>query len=138
MKWSDYSKLSKAERKAVPFKEVPAGQKIAAFTLLASVIVLIVIMFTNTSVSDDTIKSNASFVAQKFVKSQLKSPSTADFITSEERVGLNNNNVANVEGSVDSENGFGAKVRTTYSVTVQWKDDPSKIEEYSIVDFKIK
>lgn len=55
-------------------------------------------------------------VCEQFVKDRLKSPSTAKFSeTSAAEVG----GTWTVRGAVDSENGFGAKIRNTYTCEVR-------------------
>jgi hypothetical protein len=65
-------------------------------------------------------------VSQEFVKRTLKSPSTADFggvfhdpQSAEECCKKRNDDTWRCSGWVDSQNGFGATVRTRFSVTVK-------------------
>jgi hypothetical protein len=55
-------------------------------------------------------------VCEQFVKERLKAPATADF--SDTEATSNGGESRTVSGSVDSENGFGALIRNTYSCTV--------------------
>ncbi len=79
--------------------------------------------------SDQTL---AFYTSQTFVKRQLKAPATAEFPWSNED-GVSIREVKNCEFSVrafvDSENGFGAKLRTNYSVDVRY--DPAEETWYA-------
>jgi hypothetical protein len=141
MKWSDYSKLSKAERKAVPFKEIPMGQKIAVFTFIAILIAMIVFAAKSCN-SDkktdyDSVKITAMSLSKQHVKSLLKSPSTANFPLGEEKITLSEDSMALVEGPVDSQNGFGATVRTNYKVLLKWKLDPEDPANWELKDIRM-
>lgn len=64
------------------------------------------------SYADSAQKDTAKEVCHNAVKLQLQSPATADF--SDERVHHTGDDIA-VVGHVDSENGFGALLRSTFS-----------------------
>lgn len=58
--------------------------------------------------------------ANRFVKESLKSPSTAEFPSRSEHSVINlGNNTCEVSSYVDSQNGFGAEVRSNWTATVQ-------------------
>ncbi|MFJ4902916.1 hypothetical protein [Streptomyces sp. NPDC088727] len=69
----------------------------------------------------------AAVMCEKFVKERLKSPGTADFS------GVSDTQIKTISGSkpwrylvtgyVDSQNGFGATVRNTYTCDVSTKDN---------------
>lgn len=63
-------------------------------------------------------------IAQGIVEKALKSPSTADFPpTSESVVERRADNVYKVSSYVDSENGFGAMIRTEWIVVFRLNED---------------
>lgn len=72
-------------------------------------------------------KLDAYVMSQLFVEDKLKSPSTANFpVYSEEMVTDGGSGAFLISAYVDSQNGFGAKVRTRYSCLLQYdkeKDD---------------
>lgn len=83
--------------------------------------------------------SDACFMAQEFVKQRLKAPSTADFsncINDDGSVPVDKNDDGGwtAAGYVDSQNSFGAKIRSTYVVKLhhvsgdQWQADSVDIE----------
>lgn len=55
-------------------------------------------------------------VAHKFVKNQLKAPSTASFQSCFDSVATSSGDTWTVTGYVDAQNGFGAKLRNTFVV----------------------
>ncbi len=56
-------------------------------------------------------------VAEKFVKNNLKAPSTAEFSPlSETSINIFKDNSVWVDGYVDAQNSFGAMIRSKYSV----------------------
>lgn len=61
--------------------------------------------------------------AQLFVKDKLKSPSTADFEPLFKSVVKKNGSIYTVTGKVDSQNGFGALITSTYSVRINVKEE---------------
>lgn len=92
-------------------------------------IVVMVIAFggagCKSSQSADTLKYDAFNVCTQFVKARLKSPSTATF---RDPTANNGDTVITpssdgqafvITSSVDSENGFGAKLRSTYTCAVK-------------------
>ena len=61
----------------------------------------------------------ASIMIQEFVKERLKSPTTARFPKELPRITVMGNQVYQTLSYVDSQNGFGAIVRTRYSCTIK-------------------
>lgn len=69
--------------------------------------------------ASDSDKISAWTCAEKLVKDNLKAPSTADFPWySEEYITPMGNNRFMVNSYVDAENGFGAKIRSNFSVEI--------------------
>lgn len=71
--------------------------------------------------------------AQFFVEKQLKSPSTAEFSNMEST--LQYENIFKVTGSVDSQNSFGAMIRTNFECVVEYESATSGT--HSIKNFKM-
>jgi hypothetical protein len=65
---------------------------------------------------------DARAMAQQFVSSCLKAPSTADFQPDSNVEDLGNG-VYKVRGYVDSQNSFGAKLRSDFYVKLHWVKD---------------
>ncbi|MGB4076127.1 MAG: hypothetical protein WBK28_00270 [Minisyncoccia bacterium] len=69
--------------------------------------------------------------AQAIIKETLKSPSTAKFPSSAEaKITRGQDNVFNVKSYVDSQNSFGATIRSDWSVMFQYVGD--KLDTYAI------
>jgi len=62
----------------------------------------------------------AHIIAQNYVESVLKSPSTADFPTFDYQASDLGNDKYKVVSYVDAQNSFGAEVRSNYSVTLSY------------------
>jgi len=84
---------------------------------------------------DDERRSYAVIFAEKAIKERLRAPRTAKFSgILDTRVGRLANGGENdwvVQGYVDSQNGFGAMIRSDYQVVVQFVDGRS--DQYRIV-----
>jgi hypothetical protein len=79
--------------------------------------------------------TEAFVISQGFVEDRLKSPSTADFCGmhgGDSEVTEVGDEEWEISSCVDSENGFGAKVRTFYTVTVKYLGD----DEWELVDIE--
>jgi len=61
----------------------------------------------------------AIIMAESFVKDRLKAPSTADFPFDKQEAEFISDNTYEVRGVVDSQNSFGAMIRTEYRCTLQ-------------------
>lgn len=81
--------------------------------------------FSNVASVDDF---DACWMAQKFVKDQLKAPSTAKFAPCREpdSVMTGNGRVWKVDSWVDAQNGFGAQLRTDFTAKVVYDPDTEK------------
>lgn len=71
---------------------------------------------------------DACWMAQKFVKDQLKAPSTANFAPCREpdSVVTGNGRVWQVDSWVDAQNGFGAQLRTDFTARLVYYPDTEK------------
>lgn len=93
---------------------------------LISLIVLILfsILAFGSSEGETDKKITASVMAESFVEKRLKAPSTADFASySSSQVTELGGNKYKVVSYVDSENGFGAMIRTNFEVVVRDNGD---------------
>ena len=67
-----------------------------------------------------------------FIKNRLKSPSTADFFSYDAtRVSKLNSSTFKIRGYVDAQNGFGAMIRTNYSIVV--KNETGEVRDWVLV-----
>lgn len=76
--------------------------------------------------AERSLQAGARVSCQEFVKRQLRSPSTAKFPFTEQRISRLRRNVYRVSGPVDAQNAFGATIRNRYICEVeksasQWK-----------------
>ena len=80
-----------------------------------------VIILTSACTAEETVpdKYGAMDVCHQFIEDRLKAPSTADYV--DEQV-VQRGKTWTVTGSVDSENSFGAKVRSTFICQVEPTD----------------
>ncbi|NUS29800.1 MAG: hypothetical protein HOV92_37055 [Streptomyces sp.] len=99
-------------------------------TIAAATATLTICLVTSCSSDGKPLDGAAAVMCEDFVKQRLKSPGTADF------PGVMDADYANtkvlsdtrpwkyeVTGVVDSQNGFGATVRSNYVCTVSTRDD---------------
>ncbi len=75
-------------------------------------------------ISDDDFAYRAYVISKTMVKSNLKSPSTADFPFSDYRYTRVNTNQIIIEGYVDSQNSFGATVRNSFNIELKYNGGP--------------
>jgi hypothetical protein len=79
--------------------------------------------------SEKYTKSNALIDSRQFVEKRLKSPSTADFSSeTQNNVKKVNDSTFVVTGYVDSQNSFGALIRTNYSCKITYLDAIGKVQ----------
>lgn len=70
--------------------------------------------------------------AEKFVKKKLKSPSTAEFpgtLEKDEHITDLGNGEYRIESWVDSQNSYGAQIRTSFSCTIKFEGDKVHCED---------
>ena len=96
----------------------------------------------NTSGSKKVEGSEAFIIAQSYVKSALKSPSTADFPTFDYSVQKISEDEFKITSYVDSQNSFGAEVRTSWTAITlyvggDWADQRNWVLEELIMDGKL-
>jgi hypothetical protein len=99
---------------------------------------VVLFVFSKMCGSGDSQNSNYSeasalVMSRHFVEDQLKAPATADFSDDTENVVKINDSTYDVQSYVDSENSFGAKLRSRYSCTIVFlKDDQVRCENLVI------
>ena len=78
-------------------------------------------------------KYDAITIAEKEVKAKLKSPSTAKFSSSSETSVTRSGNTWRVTGWVDAQNGFGATLRNSYTVKIEFaSSDTYTVKECTV------
>jgi len=135
MKFKEFEKLSKDEQKKVSFKEIPIGVKLT----IVVIAILIIAIFNSKgcrSNSGSDIKIDAYIQSKEYVKSVLNSPSSADFDLNCQTE-LRNDSTVLVSGYVDSQNSFGAMIRSTYIVKMKWEDSTGT-RKWSLIDIDLK
>ncbi len=102
--------------------------------LLALILILAVIL-AGCSNSDTSITMNAQRVAEKVVKKHLKSPGSAVFPTEFQKFyAIKEQKIITVEGVVDSQNGFGALLRSKYTVKLKWPEDTYDWDKWEVLE----
>lgn len=87
--------------------------------ILGLIAVAVIVILIKGPVKDSNVpdKYEVISVAEKFVKNNLKAPSTAEFSPlSETTINIFKDNSVWVDGYVDAQNSFGAMIRSKYSV----------------------
>ena len=80
--------------------------------------------------------TRAYVIAQDLVSKRLKAPSTAKFPKSDYTNGPVINKSVEIKSYVDSQNAFGAMIRTNYSIRIkQTGDDWADTSNWQVVDF---
>lgn len=120
------SETPDGERKSDIYKNKETRAKIIlnSFLILVTIFILILIYRSCNSSSESSSKedmsSSAYIISQDFVKQKLKSPSTADFPYLDYQSDCIADNTWKVLSYVDSENIFGANIRTYFKVTLKY------------------
>ncbi len=95
-----------------------------ALTVIVMILMAAFVIYLFTRESDDSSEvtvSNAYIISQEFVKSNLVSPATADFPWSYDNFVQDNDTTFWINGHVDSQNGFGATIRTNYLIGLRYR-----------------
>jgi hypothetical protein len=104
-----------------------------AFMVIMATLILAVDKDSGPYVPD---KADAYIAAKQFVERSLKAPSTADFASLSESLVSNTDGFTwEVQGYVDSQNAFGAMIRTKYKAKV-FVDRQTK--EWGLLDLQIE
>lgn len=84
-------------------------------------------MFSGSDEPTKPSKITARIDSERYVEKYLKSPSTADFPLGADGCVKINDSTFFVSSYVDSQNGFGAMIRTTYSCQINYVDNYKKV-----------
>lgn len=133
-----------APEKTPEAKKAPGCAAIGCTSVIAFIALLAALgQFSGSSSSSTSSTPTArhsgvgAFVAcQQFVKDRLRAPSTADFPSGSTRYTTEiGGGKYRVEAYVDSQNGFGAMLRSNFTCDVQWVEpDNWKLEALNIAD----
>jgi len=99
-------------------------------TRVAIVLVVVAFLVAGCSYTSGPSSVGARVAAKLFVKDRLKAPSTARFGTLTATESYDGSYL--VSGYVDSQNSFGAMIRTYFSCTVEYDDGKWKLIRMSI------
>jgi len=81
---------------------------------------------------------DAFLISKKFVLKNLKAPSTAVFPDNEYKCSINNADSTYIVTSyVDSQNSFGAQLRSTYIVTMKFTGRDESSTNWNLIDINI-
>lgn len=95
------------------------------------IFVLVVFSLVGCGGNDDDfdLKSEAKLYVEQKIEQVLKSPSTADFSGwNETEISKTGDCIFHIEGYVDAENSFGAKLRSNYSADVTFTGKTYRVE----------
>ncbi|RPI06745.1 MAG: hypothetical protein EHM64_01860 [Ignavibacteriae bacterium] len=77
--------------------------------------------------SKDSLRTNAYTMAKHFIKEQLTSPASADFASmSESNISTKDGVTFTISSYVDSQNSFGAVIRTNFVVKIRYIESTNK------------
>lgn len=88
---------------------------------------------TDNTTSDGTVERLAEYACEDAVKNILKAPSTAKF--SHDAVNGSRDDELLVVGRVDSQNSFGASIRSTYTCSVEWSETDNQVSRARVINF---
>ena len=94
-----------------------------------SIFAIVIFMFVfvdNGETEDEPDEISAYVFAEKTIKPRLKAPSTAEFASFNNSEITRDRDTFYVRSYVDSQNGFGAMVRSNFEVRVFFKDGKAK------------
>ena len=83
--------------------------------------------------------TKAAMSAQRFIKSTLKSPSSANFpfMGAVEGTTYNGDSTFTVSSYVDAQNTFGVKIRSAWTVILK-RNKTTDVKEYDILSYKME
>lgn len=110
-----------------PSSKPGAGGAVAFLVIIVLLFVIIAAVVSAFSGDDDGDSSGsneigAEVMCEEFVKERLKSPASAEF-SDTRSISTGTPDEYEVTGSVDSENGFGAMLRSSYECTIRDNGD---------------
>lgn len=120
--------------------------KFALIFLLATIFLLIITIVGTCVSSDNTssgidsihIESTAIFKTKEAVKKLLKSPTTANFASENQKIWLLPDSSVIVKGTVDAENSYGVMIRNNYFVKFKWNIDQNNNEIWELIDVNLE
>jgi hypothetical protein len=142
MKASEFSRLSKEERKKVSFKEIPVINKVMVALLAVAILAGIVSVIRGSSgkPADNNhsgrVAMMAKVMSESAVKSVLKAPESAKF-TGDKTVYLESDSTATVTGTVNALNSYGVMINTTYHVKLKYVGDIHNPENWLTLESKV-
>lgn len=140
----EWKKLSKEEKKKLPFKELPTINKVAmSLFIFVAIAILATCIGTCDGSSEKkagirsfSVENTAYIISEKSVKSMLKAPSTAKFPTDTRTYRVNEaDSTIQITGVVDAQNSFGAMLRNHYSVILKWYGSD---ESLTVIDVQLQ
>ncbi|MEI6061722.1 MAG: hypothetical protein WCR72_13510 [Bacteroidota bacterium] len=144
MKINEFVKLTKEERKKVPFKQLPWPNKyIPIFVILLIVISIGQCIHESGSsakaekakgIDTLTLEITAKVLNESAVKQLLKSPSSAEFPAEEQKYWMLADSTVVVKGAVDAQNTFGAMLRTTFYTKLKWNGDYKDPSNWTVIE----
>lgn len=99
-----------------------------AIVAVAAVVVLVLVAFATGALDGGPSERDARVACEGFADERLKAPATADYNLTATESG----NGWNVTGTVDSENGFGAKVRSDIICQLHFDSDTAVLDQISV------
>jgi hypothetical protein len=76
----------------------------------------------------------AKSIAEASVKQLLKAPASAEFPSDQQHYLLQADSTIIIKGAVDSQNAFGAMLRTTFYVSMKWKADFTNSDNWQVLE----
>lgn len=107
-----------------------------AFFILLGLVLFVTFASVNSGESEDggNDRADACVIAQRFVRLQLKAPSTARFPPCIDMSITRNYNKWTVVSYVDAQNSFGAMLRNSFVAEVEYRPD---LNEWRAIDVQI-
>jgi hypothetical protein len=123
-------------------KKPPIGCQITLFGVILIIILSIIFSDGNCSgkkgendIDSTELSLKAYSCAKQYVKTNLLSPSTADFPWSDYRIWILTDSTVVIKSYVDAENVFGAKIRQDYRIRLKWYNDYTDIDDWNVLEF---
>lgn len=146
MEAEDYNKLSKKEKQAVPFMQKPKSDRIGILVTFG-IFILIIGSIAKCAFSENEPENywsadnshGAYWCSQSYVKANLKSPASADFPLSDYKSWRLDTANYVIKGYVDSQNGFGAMIRTNWRTEMVFNGgDPHDGSSWTVKAFSFE
>ena len=95
---------------------------------IAVAAVIVVVLIAALTASNEPGESDARSECESFVDARLKAPATADY----NLVASQDGEQWTVTGTVDSENGFGAKIRSDVTCELHFEGDTAYLDDLAV------